>query len=165
MEVVTYLSLGSNLGDRLVNLENAMSELSKIGKISAVSNIYENPPLGFDAEMKFLNLCLEFITILTPNNLLLKTQEIEKTLGRTSKSHNGYQSRVIDIDIIYYDCNCVDTEKLKIPHPQRTYRKFVLAPLNDIAGGFIDPELKKSVNQLLSSCASVEDLVLFEKEN
>lgn len=162
MEAVTYLSLGSNLGDRISNLNKAIDELNKIGTVSAISSFYENPAVGFDSTRLFLNICIEFNTLLDPLTLLLRTQEIERFLGRSAKTSTNYESRIIDIDIIYYDSIILQTEELTIPHKNRLQRKFVLTPLNDIAWGFLDPVAKKAVNQLLIECNSSEQLVLFE---
>lgn len=162
MEAVTYLSLGSNIGDRISNLNKAIDELNKIGTVSAISSFYENPAVGFDSTSLFLNICIEFNTLLDPLTLLLRTQEIERLVGRTVKTSTNYESRIIDIDIIYYDSIILQTKELTIPHKNRLERKFVLTPLNDIACGFVDPVAKKAVNQLLIECNSSEQLVLFE---
>ncbi len=156
MEEITtvYLSLGSDLGDKLFNLSKAVQLISdKIGPIDCISNIYQTPPLGFDSDTSFLNLCISVKTNLTPEEILEITQSIEQLIGRKEKSaHKKYSSRIIDIDIILFGNNTVKTKELEIPHSQYRKRKFVLFPLSDIAENITDPISGLTIEQIKRNC-------------
>jgi len=134
---LTYLSLGSNLGNRAQHLNNAKNAIHQnIGKIISESSIYENEAVGFEGNI-FLNQVIKVETTLLPESLLQKTQEIEKSLGRTQKTliENGapvYEDRVIDIDILLYDNLQINTRLLTIPHPKMLEREFVMKPLREV---------------------------------
>ena len=129
----TYLSLGTNLGDKKTNLERAISLISvEVGKIVSISSFYQSAPWGFESENDFLNAVILVETPFPPVELHAKTQEIEKKMGRTAKSTASYSDRIIDIDIILYDDLTVDTPELKIPHPLWQERDFVRIPLEEI---------------------------------
>ncbi len=148
-----YLSLGSNLGDRIQHLLNAQNEINtNVGEIISVSHVYENPPSGFDAEQDFLNMCIQLNTDLSPLELLKAIKQIEQKLGRTLSTKNGYSSRCIDIDIILYANRVFQSKKLTVPHPHFRKRMFVLLPLNDIAFNEIDPETMLTIGQLFDNC-------------
>jgi len=129
-----YLSLGSNIGNRRGLIRQAVENLeNKVGHVSALSSLHETEPWGFDSPNKFLNACCCCQTTLTPRQVLLATQRIERDLGRTGKSVDGvYQDRVIDIDILLYDDWQIDEPDLKIPHPLMQERAFVMEPLKEI---------------------------------
>lgn len=155
MEIMhtAFLSIGSNLGDRLANLQFAVNELSNSGvKVLAASSVYETEPVGFDSEDWFLNACLKVETDKLPEELLLILNEIELKSGRAPKNSEGYESRPLDLDIIFYDQQRMDTPSLKIPHPRFRERLFVLLPLNDLDTEMIDPVSSMTVGQLLSNC-------------
>lgn len=149
-----FLGLGGNLGDKLKNLEDAILLINNtIGKVVQRSNIYQTPPHGFEAEDDFYNCCIEIETRLSPKELLTSTQEIEKELGREKKSNNGqYTSRVMDIDILFYNDVVMDEATLTIPHPKINERKFVLVPLIEIAKSKIHPITHMTIFQLLENC-------------
>ena len=134
---VVFLGLGSNLGDRAQHLMEAKKEISqKIGVVVAESSIYENEAVGFNGNT-FYNQVVKVETELQPEALLLKTQEIEKKMGRSQKtvSEHGkplYENRIIDIDILLYDDLIVETETLTIPHPRMFEREFVMKPLKEL---------------------------------
>ena len=136
-----YLSLGTNLGDRQQNLKSALELIGrKVGTVVSASDIIETEPWGFDSPNPFLNMVVKVETDLKPLEVLDVTQEIERQLGRATKSVNGeYHDRLIDIDILLYDDLVMDTPELTIPHPLMYERKFVMEPLAQIA-----PELVKS---------------------
>ena len=136
-----YLSLGTNLGDRRQNLKSALQLIgSKVGTVVSASDIIETDPWGFESPNPFLNTVVKVETDLKPLEVLDVTQEIERHLGRATKSVNGeYHDRLIDIDILLYDDLVMDTPELTIPHPLMYERKFVMEPLAQIA-----PELVKS---------------------
>lgn len=135
-----YLGLGTNLGDKERNLDDAILRISEeIGEVNCQSRFYASKPWGFDSENDFLNAVLSVETNLSPLDLLSKTQEIEKQLGRTANSANGYTDRVIDIDVLLYDNKIVNLPELKIPHPYITERDFVYVPLLEIAPNLVHP--------------------------
>jgi deoxyguanosine kinase len=157
-----YLSIGSNVGDRLAAIENAVTLIrSRIGKILSVAPIYENPPVGFAADTLFYNTCVLVRTIFSALEVIDEIQEIEKELGRANKTiDHVYSSRIIDIDIVFYNNEIIKNERLSIPHPLFQDRRFVLMPLNDIAAAIIDPVSGLSVSQLLSVCIDNSPLLL-----
>lgn len=147
-----YISLGSNMGNRASTLQKALFLLHKdVGEITAVSSVYENPAVGFEGE-DFLNSCVAINTALHPADLLSKLLEIEKHFGRERSSSEGYKSRTLDMDIVLYGHEIVQTENLVIPHPRMQDRNFVLKPLADIAPQFYHPIFQKDVRNLLQEC-------------
>lgn len=147
-----YLSLGSNLGDKLFHLQNAMFKIANdIASISSVSNLYESASWGFEAD-NFYNCCIAINTTLPANELLLKLQEIENKLGRERNYYEGYSSRTIDIDILYYGDEIIESDTLTIPHPSLQKRQFVLKPLSDIAPQFYHPILNKDTRNMVQMC-------------
>ena len=149
-----FLSLGSNLKNKLLNIKNALEQINKnIGKIVEVSKYYETEPWGFNTNDWFVNIAVEIETHYNAEILLQKLQEIEKNLGRKQKSNkSGYSSRIIDIDILFYENLIIEKDFLQIPHKHLHKRIFVLKPLNDIASEFIHPILRKSIGDLLKKC-------------
>jgi len=150
---LVYLSLGSNLGDRKENIERAIKELSKLGKVLKISRFYETKPYGYFDQPDFLNSALLMETELGPEVLLEKLKEIERNMGR--KDSGKWRERIIDIDIIFYDDLIVDSPNLKIPHPEMQFREFVLRPLSEIEPQKRHPLLKKSVEELLRELPSI----------
>lgn len=151
-----YLGLGTNIGNRKENLTRAIEALSlALGHYTALSSFIETAPWGFDSDNAFLNCTVAFDTELTPHQLLDTTENIERELGRTSKSNGGiYHDRVIDIDILLYGSETVSTERLTIPHPLMHMRDFVLEPLAQIAPHTIHPTTGKSIEQLKAALYS-----------
>ena len=149
---IVYLSLGSNLGDSLNHLQNGIFAIEKnVGGIQKISPVYQSSAWGFEAE-DFLNVCLSLKTSLDPQPLLDLLLKIEEDLGRVRYQEDGYESRCLDIDILYYGDETFFTEKLVIPHPELPFRKFVLKPLADIAPQFYHPVLHKDTRNLLQQC-------------
>ena len=150
-----YLLLGGNLGDK----EKIFSEVKrllkkKVGEITTQSDIYETEPWGFESEDMFWNQALEISTSLSPVEVLRETQQTEAELGRIRKS-DRYDSRMIDIDMLFYDNQIIEFENLTIPHPRILERKFVLMPLAEIAPTFIHPIFRKTIGQLLLECTDI----------
>jgi 2-amino-4-hydroxy-6-hydroxymethyldihydropteridine diphosphokinase len=144
--------LGGNLGDKQKVFSEARVRLNQqVGSITNQSAIYETEPWGFESEDIFWNQVLELSTALTPEEVLLQTQQIEQELGRIRKAIQ-YDSRIIDIDILFYGDQIIQTENLIVPHPRIQERKFALAPLNEIASELIHPVMKKSIQQMLEEC-------------
>lgn len=147
-----YLSLGSNLGDRFAHLQNAVDAVfEEIGSIEKIASIYETEAWGFEAD-SFLNTVLRVNTKHKVEVVLKKILAIEKKLGRNRNQTNVYESRVIDIDILYFNETVLHSKQLQVPHPHLQQRRFVLQPLNDIAPGFLHPLFKKTTTQLLQEC-------------
>lgn len=145
-----YISLSSNLGDRVGFIEKATEALRGAGTVYRVSSFYKTEPWGIKKQPWFMNVCLEMETALTPEALLQTCLDIEKKLGRVRQKKWG--PRIIDIDILFYDSQIVDSDTLYIPHPEISKRRFVLAPLAEIAPDFHHPILKKSIKELLKEC-------------
>lgn len=153
-----FLSLGSSLGNREQNLQDALYYTNKLlGKIITLSNIYETEPWGFTDENLFLNQVILIETNLLPLELLKNIKLIEKKLHRIKSSEN-YEARTIDIDILYFENQIFYSEILQIPHKHLHKRKFVLVPLSEIAPEFIHPLLQKSTNDLLKICLDKTDI-------
>jgi len=158
------ISLGSNLGNRINNLNNAIVEIQdNIGKVLNVSSVYESEAWGFVSENTFLNQVIRLNTNHEPDELLKGLLNIERRMGR-SRSSKGYESRAIDLDILFYEDYIIDKETLKVPHPWLHERKFVLVPLDEIDAGLIHPVFKKSIHQLLNSCADKLWVKKFDSE-
>jgi len=147
-----FLSLGSNLGNRLENLRKARALLAEeAGRINAVSDVYETEPWGHHCNCTFFNQVIELETLQDPLNLLSTIQQIEMRCGRV-RSEKQYAARTIDIDILFYNTEHMVTGNLVIPHPLLHLRQFVLIPLADIAPSFVHPLLGITVKDLLDSC-------------
>lgn len=146
-----YVSLGTNLGDKDNNLRTAVRLMQeRIGKVISLSSFYETAPWGFQSEHSFLNAAACIETRLSPEQLLLVTQQIERELGRTQKSSgNVYKDRLIDIDLLMYDDLQIHADQLVLPHPLMTERRFVLEPLAEIAPETIHPVTGKTIRELL----------------
>ncbi|MCH2214921.1 MAG: 2-amino-4-hydroxy-6-hydroxymethyldihydropteridine diphosphokinase [Flavobacteriales bacterium] len=149
-----YLGLGCNLGDRLGSLNQALVKLSGFGELAAVSRIYESAAWGYEDEHRYLNLVCCFYTSLDPLNLHRETLKIERELGREGnkrKEGEAYRSRLIDIDILFFDKLVMRRPELTIPHPQIQLRNFVLKPMADIAQDLVHPVLNRSIRELYFS--------------
>lgn len=141
----TYLSLGSNQGDTLANLQHAINQIADcIGKIIRISSVYKTKSWGFKSD-DFLNICVEVSTNLNPENLWDKVLNIETSLGRIRSKNTEYQARSIDIDILLFDDEIIFSKELIVPHSKMLERKFVLTPLAEIAANFKHPIVKKSI--------------------
>jgi 2-amino-4-hydroxy-6-hydroxymethyldihydropteridine diphosphokinase len=154
MTHLVYLSLGSNIGDRMAQLRDVLARLSAIGRVAAVSSFYETEPVEFTEQPWFLNCVAALETTHTPQELLAAILGIEEKMGRRRVQKKG--PRIIDIDILLYDDAVVHGEKtnsseLTIPHPAMQQRRFVLEPLAEIAPGLLHPVLRKTIHELLET--------------
>ena len=148
---VTYLGLGSNIGDRLQNLQAAINALEPEVHPVECSPVYETPPWGYLDQPNFLNQVVKAETELSPGELLSYLKEIEKDLGRQDSFLNG--QRKIDLDIIFFDDAVIESPPITIPHPRMDDRGFVLLPLADLAPEFKHPVLDLSVQDMLAQVA------------
>ncbi|BAO75067.1 2-amino-4-hydroxy-6-hydroxymethyldihydropteridine diphosphokinase [Winogradskyella sp. PG-2] len=147
-----YIALGSNKGNKLDYLQLAVDAIyERIGVVSKISKVYKTPAFGFDGD-DFYNACIKVETELKPKKVLKVLQSIEIDLGRQSKTKEGYESREIDLDILFYDDVIIEEKSLVIPHPEMENRKFVLKPLCDIAQDIEHVKLNKLISVLLEEC-------------
>lgn len=147
-----YIALGSNKGDRLKHLQNAVDLIFKnIGKVNIIAKVYNTPAFGFEGE-DFLNTCLYAETDFSAEDVLEKLLQIETKLGRSRTNSETYESRTIDLDILFYNDEIINSELLKIPHPQLHKRKFVLHPLHDIASKLKHPVLQHTIAEIMATC-------------
>ena len=147
-----YVLLGGNLGDKKQIFTETRERLSaQIGKIVQQSAVYETEPWGFESEDVFWNQVLVLETCLSPIEILSNAKEIEAMLGRIRKEKQ-YDSRIIDIDILFFNNQIVSFDNLTIPHPRIQDRKFVLVPLNELVPDFTHPVFGKSMRQMLADC-------------
>jgi 2-amino-4-hydroxy-6-hydroxymethyldihydropteridine diphosphokinase len=146
---LVYLGLGSNLGDRAANLRAALERLSAVLSAPRVSPVYETEPVDYAGQGWFLNLVVEAQTELFPKQLLARTAKIERSLGRVRTVPKG--PRTIDIDILLYGDAVVRSPQLEIPHPRLTERRFVLAPLADLAPALRHPVTRQTVREMLEA--------------
>lgn len=154
-----FLGLGTNLGDREHNLREAIIKIEEhIGKVVNSSSVYETAPWGFDSEDDFLNMVVSVETELSPSEVMKKIVKIESMLGR-ERDQDRYSSRIIDIDILFYDDLVLKENGLKIPHRLIHERKFVLVPLCELAPDMIHPMLGKSMKVLLGECRDRSKIV------
>ena len=147
MKKIVYLSLGSNLGDRQPNLRNATGRLLELGDVVEVSSLYETEPVEVTDQPWFLNCAVAVRTELMPREFLAGILAIEKAMGRVRSQPKG--PRVIDIDILLFGAQTINTPELTVPHPAMTERRFVLKPLAEIAPDVIHPTTKKTIRELL----------------
>jgi len=153
-----YLLLGSNLGNRNEMLSTAQEHIERqIGVVIKTSSVYQTKAWGIENQADFLNQVLEIETDLSPKNVLDQILQIEKEMGRIR--YQKWGSRVIDIDILYFGDEIIETEELKIPHPENQNRNFVLAPMAEIAPNFIHPLLNLSQEQLLHRCSDKLEVI------
>jgi 2-amino-4-hydroxy-6-hydroxymethyldihydropteridine diphosphokinase len=153
-----YLQLGSNLGERKRLISDATKEISEyIGKVSVRSQIYESTPWRVDGQDNYLNQIIEVKTLFSAQETLVSALKIENDLGRVRVEKWG--ERLIDIDIIFFNDDIIETPDLCIPHKHMHERNFVLAPLNEIIPYFIHPKYNKTVSELFNASKDTEKVV------
>ncbi len=151
--MTVYLGLGTNLGNKEQNLRVAVKQIEeRIGKVVSLSAFYATEPWGFSSGNSFLNAAACAETALSPFELLHEAQRIESEMGRAAKSVDGvYADRLIDIDLLLYDSAVLHDQRLTLPHPLMTQRRFVMEPLAEIAPELVHPVLGKPMKELLSA--------------
>lgn len=155
----SYLSLGSNLGNRKAHITRAIEQLAKlVGAIHKKSSLYKTEPVGNKNQPWFLNQCVEIFTILPPLKFLKVCQKIEKSLGRERRKEK-WGPRTVDIDILFYESRASRAPRLILPHPRLHKRRFVLQPLAQIAPNFRHPILKKTIKELLKECVDTSIII------
>ena len=154
-----YLSLGSNLGNRQVNLDQALKLISERMRLGKVSSIYDTEPIGLTNQPRFLNLACEVFTNLTPDGLLALIKGIELKMGRYSRTG---EPRIIDIDVVLFGDQVINTPNLIIPHPHMHERAFVLVPLKEIAPDVVHPVLHKTIKELDKAVVEVQGVLKFD---
>jgi len=160
--VAVYLGLGSNMGNRQNNLDKALDFLSQRLQLEQISPIYDTEPVGDIDQPRFLNLVCQVYTRLAPAKLLALAKGIESKLGRAPGTHNT--PRPIDIDILFYGDQVVETPDLVIPHPRLTERAFVLVPLDEIAPDLVHPVSGKTVRELLEGVTEKQGVLKWENK-
>jgi len=156
---VVYIGLGSNLGDRVAYLRDAVQRLSAIIRVERVSQLYVAAPLGYVRDDAYINAVLKGTTTMTPSELLEMLQSIELAMGRRPGVQFG--PRPIDLDLLFYDSIQMETLKLTIPHPRMAQRAFVLKPLAEIAPNLMHPVLYYTITQLLQDADDAEQVQLY----
>jgi 2-amino-4-hydroxy-6-hydroxymethyldihydropteridine diphosphokinase len=148
-----FIALGSNLGDRSRHLGDAILHIKdEIGAIERLSSVYETEPMGFKAVQNFFNQVIQVRTSISPIKVMEKLLQIERKLGRERSENEGYESRNIDLDLLFYGNLIIEEPGLTVPHPGIPYRRFVLLPLTEIAPDFLHPVLQKSIAQINGEC-------------
>lgn len=151
---VAYVALGANLGDRLATLRSAIARLGDAGTVRAISSAYETDPVGYEAQPAYLNAVVEIDTDLQPVELLDALLAIEREHGRVRTFANA--PRTLDLDLLLFDQEVVQTSSLTLPHPRLHERAFVLVPLTEIAPDLIVPGLSATVTELLNMLKPVD---------
>lgn len=161
---ITYLSLGTNQGNKLENLQNAIDLIAdKVGAVLSISSVYKTASWGFDSN-DFYNICIKVTTYHPPEKLMQILLNIESDLGRERKNETGYTDRNIDIDMLLFDDEIIFSKTLIVPHSKMLARKFVMIPLAEIAGSVIHPIEKQKLASCLQNCTDDSDIALVNKK-
>ncbi len=157
--------LGSNLGDRFDALKRAMELIrEEAGEITAASSVWETEPWGFDADEQFLNMVIVIRTSLEPARLIQLFRSIEGRLGRKKSGGGKYESRIIDLDILFWDDRVISLPGLEVPHPKLHTRRFVLEPLQEVAPEAVHPVTGLTVAEMLQFCEDNSDVRLAARQ-
>lgn len=156
---ITYLSLGTNQGNKLENLQLAIDLIAEeIGVILKIASVYKTSSWGFNGN-DFYNTCIKVSTFLPPDELIFKLLSIENKLGRIRNESKEYTNRIIDLDVLLFDDEIIFDKNLIVPHPRMLERKFVLVPLTDIAYSLIHPIEKKKISNCLAICEDNSEII------
>ena len=161
-----YLSMGSNMGNRMEYLRFGINELKKELNLLALSSIYETEPWGYSDDTAYLNLVAWFNTRLHVHELMNFCQNIERNAGRILKEvplESDYQARTLDIDVLFYDREIIQETNLEIPHPRLHLRNFVLVPFAEINGSFVHPVFNKTMDELKRCTSDKSEIKNFER--
>lgn len=151
-----FIGLGSNLGDRYMNLIRAIEHVeAKVGKVVQKSSVYVSAPLGFKADTDFYNQVVEIDSEYEPEEILRRIKQIESLMGRAERLGKGFESRIIDLDILDYKGQVFRFENLAIPHAQMHIRSFVLEPLAEIQPDWIHPFSAQTIVELKAALGAV----------
>ena len=157
--------LGSNLGDRFAALGRAMELINgEAGEIIATSSVWETEPWGFDADEQFLNMVIVLETALEPKGLIQRFRSIEGRMGRKKSGGGKYESRIIDLDILFWDDRVISIPGLEVPHPKLHSRRFVLEPLMEVAPETVHPVTGLTVAEMLQFCEDNSDVRLAARQ-
>ncbi|WP_397445545.1 2-amino-4-hydroxy-6-hydroxymethyldihydropteridine diphosphokinase [Polaribacter sp. R77954] len=163
-QITTYLSLGTNQGNKLDNLQNAIYKIAdKVGSVSKISSVYKTASWGFESD-DFLNICIQVSTDIPAQQLILTLLNIETELGRKRKETESYTDRNIDIDILLFDDDIIFSKNLIVPHPKMLDRKFVLAPLAEIASLIMHPITKTTIANCLHNCSDNSEIIIVNEK-
>ncbi len=158
-----YLLLGSNLGEKLKNLDTALAAINaQIGKVESSSSLYETEPWGEIPTETFINQMLKVNTKLSPQQVMEKIISIEESMGRTREKK--WENRIIDIDIIFYGKEIISSQSLQIPHPQFEKRNFAILPMMELAPDFVHPSLNLSIEEIYLSSKDEGEVMLMDDE-
>jgi len=161
---ITYLSLGTNQGNKLKNLQKAINFIAdQIGDVLKIASVYRTSSWGFTSE-DFYNTCIKVSTSLTATTLLKKLLTIENNLGRIRNTSENYADRLIDIDILLFGDEIILSEELIVPHPRMLDRKFTLVPLMDIAKNVLHPIVKRTIEYCLQNCNDTSEINSIDKK-
>lgn len=161
-----YLSLGSNMGNRMEYLRFGINELKTKLSLLAVSSIYETEPWGYSDDTPYLNLVARFKTYFNVHELMEFSQNIERNAGRIVKENSlksDYTARTLDIDVLFFDQKIIQETNLEIPHPRLHLRNFVLVPFAEINGSFVHPVFKKTIDELNRCSSDKSEIKNFER--
>jgi 2-amino-4-hydroxy-6-hydroxymethyldihydropteridine diphosphokinase len=167
-----FIGIGTNLGDRTANYREALERIAQLPQTRLLrqSSIYETEPVGDGPRVPFLNGAVEVETELNPEALMRRLLAIERTMGRKrvpgrkAASRGKYKPRIIDLDLLLFNKEVINTRELKVPHPLLHERRFVLAPLSELAPAFIHPQLNASISELLVGLKSPHRVSLMRAE-
>ncbi len=160
---MAWIGMGSNMGDRLSNLQLAIDELQRYGHVLRTSSVYETEPVGFESDNSFLNAVAEIEWKGSPEELMKTLLHIEQEMGRTRSEAERYTSRPIDLDILLWDQEVINNAELTVPHPRMHERNFVLVPLNELIPVHLHPVLNQTVTDLLQTCVDKNSVFIHDK--
>ncbi|MBE9546337.1 MAG: 2-amino-4-hydroxy-6-hydroxymethyldihydropteridine diphosphokinase [Proteobacteria bacterium] len=162
-DIISFVGIGSNLGDPVGNCRRAVELISSINEVNVLqeSSLYRTEPVGFSGQDWFINCVIEAGTALSAHSLLEALQQIESSMGRAREARWG--PRTIDLDILFYGRDIVEDDELVIPHPELHKRRFVLAPLCEIVPNFIHPVFGISVKEILDSLEDKSEVEVIKR--